>query len=150
MAPPEPKTIAKNLKSSISKGHSLKTAIFHTMAFKLSLEINSDNVTIPTKESFLKVLYNVCHIKKKKISFEQYARLHYDGLKIAICETVSDTVFVLHSAFTSKDNYFQVAIQEATDAFNQIMLDFGYHQKLEMYDPQTHQYHHAQKHPLYN
>ena len=57
--------------------------------------------------------------KRKKITFEQYRRIHYDGPKIAICETVSDTDFVLHSAFTSKDNYFQVAIQEATDAFNQ-------------------------------
>ena len=58
---------------------------------------------------------------------------------------MSDTVFVLHSVFTSKDNYFQVAIQEAYDAFNIVMLDFEYHQKLELYDPQTHQDHPPQK-----
>ena len=45
--------------------HSLKAAIFHTMAFKLSLEINKDQITPSTKRSFLKVLYNVCKIKRR-------------------------------------------------------------------------------------
>ena len=36
--------------------NSLKAATFHTMAFKLSLEINKDQITISTKRSFLKVL----------------------------------------------------------------------------------------------
>ena len=40
-------------------------------------------------------------------------------------------------------------IQEVTDVFNQIILDFGYHQKLEFYDPQTHQVHPPQRQPFY-
>ena len=58
-----------------------------------------------------------------------------------MCETLSDTVFVLKSSFTSKDNYFGVAIDEACEAFIKIMLDFEYTQKLEIYDPNTHQIH---------
>ena len=139
MAPPDTETHLQS--ASSSKVHSLKAAIFHTMAFKLSLGINNNKLTIPTKTAFLKVLYNVCRFEKKNKTFEQYAQIHYDGTKIAICETVSGTVFVLHSAFTSKDNYFQAAIQEATDAFNKIMLDFGYHQKLDLYVPQPHRIH---------
>ena len=63
-----------------------------------------------------------------------------------MCETLSDTVFVLNSSFTSKDNYFGVAIDEACEAFIKIMLDFEYTQKLEIYDPNTHQIHPPQQH----
>ena len=87
----------------------------------MSLEIKNDKVTIPTTRSFLKVLYKVCKIKKKNINFEQYARNHLDGIKIVICETVSNTDFVLNSSFTTKDNYFRTAIAEACEAFNKIM-----------------------------
>ena len=116
MAPQDTKTNQVKLIPSTT-AHSLKAAIFHTMAFKLSLEINSDQITSSTKRSFLKVLYNVCKIKKKNINFEQYARLHLDGPKIAICETASNAVFVVNSSFTTKDNYFRVAIDEAGEAF---------------------------------
>ena len=115
------------------------------MEHLISLDINNNKLTIRSKFTYLKVLHNVCRCKKKNITFEQYARIYYDGTKIAKCATVSDTVFVLHSAFTSKDNYFQAAIQEATDVFNIKMLDFGYHQNLELYDLQTHQVHLPQK-----
>ena len=104
--------------SSHSKVHSLKAAIFHTMAYKLSLEINNNKITPKSLIAFLKVLYNVTQIKKKHITFEQYSRLHVVGPKIAICETASNVVFVLNSAFTSKDQYFQAALHEATNAFN--------------------------------
>ena len=87
---------------------------------------NKGNVTLPTRRSFLKVLYNVCQIKKKQIILEQYYRLHVEGPKIAVCETTSETVFVLNSAFTTKDNYFQAALDDAIDAFNAILRDFGY------------------------
>ena len=100
MGPADSKTTTKFV--STTNANSLKAAIFHTMAFKLSSEINTDQVTIPTKRSFLKVLCNVCKRKKKNISFEQYARIHVDGPKIAICETTSDMVYVLNSSFTSK------------------------------------------------
>ena len=92
-------TVAANL----SKLHSLKAAIFHTRAYKLSLEINKNKITQKSLIAFLKVLYNISKIKKKKITFEQYSRIHLDGPKIAICETASNVVFVLNSSSTSKD-----------------------------------------------
>ena len=58
--------------------------------------------------------------------------------------------FVLNSAFTSKDQYFQAALHEATTAFNDMVHSFGYTQKLEHYDPHQHQAHPPQQHPLYN
>ena len=103
------------------------------MAFKLSLEIYNDQITISTKRSFLKVLYNVCKVKKKKMNFEQNARLHLDGPKFAICETASNKVF-LNSSFTTKDEYFRVALAEACDAFNKMLLNFGYTQNIEIND----------------
>ena len=51
--------------SSHSKVHSLKAALFHTMAYKLSLEINNNKITPKSLIAFLKVLYNVTQIKKK-------------------------------------------------------------------------------------
>ena len=76
-----------------------------------------------------------CHAnKEEKITFEQYSRIHLQGPKIAICETASNVVFVLNSSFTSKDQYFRTALQEATDAFNNMLKDFEYTQKLELYD----------------
>ena len=87
--------------------------------------------------------------RRKKITFEQYSRIHIEGPKIAICETASNVVFVLNSSFTTKDQYFRVAIQEATDAFYKMLKDFGYTQQLEIYDPHQHQAHPPQQHPLY-
>ena len=110
--------------SSHSKVHSLKAAIFHTMAFKLSLEINNNKITPKSFIAFLKVLYNVTQIKKKHITFEQYSRIHVAGPKIAICETASNVVFVLNSAFTSKDQHFQAALHEATTALNEMLHSF--------------------------
>ena len=148
MTPPQdPKNKSKLLFTTNTK--SLKAAIFHTMAFKISLEINIDKITDSTKTSFLKVLYNVCKIKKKQIKFEQYACIHLDGPKIAFCETVSNTVFVQNSSFSTREKYFRVAKDEACSAFNAMMLDFGYSQKLEIYDPQTHQVHPPQRHPFH-
>ena len=88
------------------------------MAYKMSLEINNGNVTLPTRRSFLKVLYNVCQIKKKHNNFEKCYRIHVEGPKIVVCETTSETLFVLNSAFNTKDNYFQAALYDAIDAFN--------------------------------
>ena len=96
----------------------------------------------------MKVLYNVTQIKKKEITFGQYSRIHLEGPKIAICETASNVVFGLNSSFTSEDHYFRTALQEATDAFNNMLHDFGYTQKLEIYNPLQHQTHPPQQHPL--
>ena len=111
--------------SSHSKVHSQKATIFHTMAYKLSLEINNNKITPKSLIAFLKVLYNVAQIKNKRITIEQYSRIHVAGPKIAICETSSNVVFVLNSAFTSKDQYFHAALQEATTAFNEMLHSFG-------------------------
>ena len=121
MAPNAETNDILTMTSEFSKVHSLKAAIFHTMAFKLSLEIHKNKITPKCLIAFLKVLYNVTQIKKKKITFEQYSRIHLQGPKIAICETASNVVFVLNSSFTSKD--------------------FGYTQQLELYDPIQHQPH---------
>ena len=136
--------------SNLSKVHNLKAAIFHTMTFKLSLEINKNKVTQKSLIAFLKVLYNITKIKKKKITFEQYSRLHLDGPKIAICETASNVVFVINSSFTTKDQSFRAAIQEAIAAFSNRLQDFGYTQKLGVYDPLMHQVHPPQQHPLFH
>ena len=53
MAPQDTKTNQTKLIPS-STAHSLKAAIFHTMAaFKLSMEINNHQITPSTKRSFL-------------------------------------------------------------------------------------------------
>ena len=120
------------------------------MAFKLSLEINKNKITQKFLIDFLKVLYNIIKIKKKKITFEQYSRLHFDGPKIAICETASNVVFVLNAAFNTNDQYFRAAIQDAITTFNNMLQDFSYTQKLEVYDPHTHQVRPPQQHPLFH
>ena len=134
--------------SNLSKVHSLKAAIFHTMAYKISLESNKNKVTPKSLIAFLKVLYRITQIKKK-ITVEQYSRIHLTGPKIAICETASNVVSVLDSSFTTKDQYFCAAIQEATAAFKTMLQDFGYTQKLEIYDPLMHQAHPPPQHPLF-
>ena len=155
MAPNAERDNIITMTTDFSKVHSLKAAIFHTMAFKLSLEINKNKITPKCLIAFLKVLYKVTQIKKKKITFEQYSRIHPEGPKIAICETASSVVFVLIFSFTSgsiqltKDQYFRTALQEATDAFNNMLKDFGYTQKLELYDPLQHQTHPPSQNPLF-
>ena len=150
MAPDAEVEDIMNMTSSHSKAQSLKAAIFHTMAYKLSLENNNNKITPKSLIAFLKVLTNVAQIKKKRITFEQYSRIHVAGPKIANCETASNVVFVLNSAFTSKDQYFHAALQEATDAFNEMLQSFGYTQKLESNDPNQHQAHPPPQHPLYS
>ena len=125
--------------SNLSKVPCLKAAIFHTMAIKLSVEFNKNKVTHKSLLAFLNVLYHVTKIKKKKITLEQYSRLHLEGPKIAICETSSNVVFVLNSSFTSKDYYFRAALDEAMTAFNKTLQEFCYTQTLEYYDPHVHQ-----------
>ena len=99
-----PNAETEDINTMTSKVHSLKAAIFHTMAFKLSLEVNKNKVTPKPFIAFLKVLYNVTQIKKKKITFDQNSRIYHKGPKVAICETASNVVFVLNSSFTAKDH----------------------------------------------
>ena len=71
------------------------------------------------------------------MDFEQYARLHHEDPKIAICETASIAVFVLNSSFTTKDNYFRVVMGEACEALKKVLLECGYPRKIEVYDPKS-------------
>ena len=87
----------------------LKAAICQTMAFDISVEINNDTNSTSTKISSLKVLYNICCVKKKRINFEQYAQLHFEGPKIAICERAPDALFVIDTSFTTKYTVFKNA-----------------------------------------
>ena len=87
--------------------------------------------------------------QEKAHKFRQYYRIHVEGPKIAVCETTSETVFVLNSAFTTKHNYFQTALDDARDAFNATLLDFGYTQQLQRCDRETHQVHPPSKHPFW-
>ena len=52
-------------------------------------------------------------------------------------------------SFTNKDHYFQAALGEAHQAFNAILLEFGYSQKLQKYDPDVHQISPTQKYRFY-
>ena len=91
-----------------------------------------------------------CHAnKEEKITFGQYSRIHLQGPKIAIRETASNVVFVINSSFTSKNQCFRTAIQEATDAFNNMLNDFEYTQKFELYDPIQHQTHPPSQNSLF-
>ena len=54
--------------SNFSKVHSLKAAIFHTMAYKLSLENNKNKITPKTLIAFLKNLER-CPNKEEKSHF---------------------------------------------------------------------------------
>ena len=118
------------------------------MASKLSLEINSDNITPFTKKTLPKVFYNVCRIKKK-IIFEHYFRIHMNGPKIAVCETTSLSVFAINTSFTRKDTYFHLALAKACDALNATMLSFGFTPNLEPYNLTQHQVQPPKKHPFY-
>ena len=66
VAPPEPEIHTQT--ASSSKTHRIKAAIFHKMAFKMSLEINNNKLTISTKTAFFKVPYEVCRVLKKEHS----------------------------------------------------------------------------------
>ena len=63
MAPNAETEDINTMTSDFLKFHSLKAAIFHTMAFKVSLEINKNKVTPKSLIAFLKNLYNVTQIK---------------------------------------------------------------------------------------
>ena len=81
--------------------------------------------------------------------FEQYFRLHKNGSNMVISVTTSDSVFVFNSASTTKDQYFQVAFEEAMDACNAVLLNFRCTQNLESYNPKTHHVNPPLQHPLY-
>ena len=113
--------------------NSLKAAIFLTMSFKFSLEINNFyKKVLLQKRLFLKS--SIMSVASRKRTF----RIHVDGPKLAVCETASDS-FVINFSFPSKNTFFHHALEEARDAFNATMLDVGYTQTLEPYNATHHQ-----------
>ena len=112
--------------------HSLKAAIFETLALKIGKEINNGTIAPSTRRAFFKFLHNIFLSYSKNIPFEQFNRIHKSGPLIAICETNSSNVFVIdRTSFEQKNFYFLHAVQEAMNAFISVLMDFG----LEPYDP---------------
>ena len=88
---------------------------------------------------FFKIMYNIFLLSSKNIPFEQYYRLHVSGPTIAICETKSNNVFVLtHTSFDQNNFFFLHAVQDVVEAFNAVLRDFVFFQKLAPYDPIKH------------
>ena len=129
-----------NTTVSLYNPHSLKAAIFKTLALKIGNELNNGTIAPSTRQAFFKSMYNSFLLTSKKIPFEQYYRLHVSGPTIAICETKSNNVFVLtHTSFDQNIFYFLHAVQEAVDAFNAVLRDFVFFsKKLAPYDPTKH------------
>ena len=60
---------------------------------------------------------------------------------------------MLYSLLTrriQKGRFFYAALEEAREAFDAVMLDFGYHQKLEKSNPDIHQTNPPPDHPFYS
>ena len=122
--------------------HSSKAAIFQTLALKVDNELNNGTTAPSTRRAFFKIMYFVFLLSSKKIPFEQYYRLHLSEPNVAICETKFNNVFVLsHTSFDKNIFYFLHAVQEAVDAFNDVLKYFGFFQRLAPYDPSKHPTH---------
>ena len=80
-------TSKQTVSSSIA--HSLKTAIFKTLALKIDNEISNGTIAPSTRRAFFKILYNIFVLYSKKIIFEKYYRIHLRGTRIAVCETTA-------------------------------------------------------------
>ena len=139
------KTIMKSASSQTKttvpsyNAHSLNAAIFKTLALEVGNELNNGTIAPSTRHAFFKRMYNVFLLSSKKIPFEQYHRLHLSGPNVAICETKSNNVFVItHTSFDQNNFYFLHAVQEAFDAFTEVLKDFGFFQRLAPYDPSIH------------
>ena len=101
-----------NVTSQTINAHSLKAAIFKTLALEKGNELNNGSIAPSTRRAFFKILYNIFLLSTKLIPFEQYYRLHILGPHIAICETKSNNVFVLsYTSFDQKNFYFLHAVQ---------------------------------------
>ena len=86
-------------------------------------------------------MYIIFLLSPTKILFEQYYRLHFLGLTIAVSETKSNSVFVLiHASFDQNNLFFLHGIQEAVKRFHcsSSRFFFFYFQKLAPYDPIKH------------
>ena len=60
-----------------NNAHSLKAAIFQTLALKVGKELNNGTIAPSTRRAFFKIMYNVFLLSSKKIPFVQYYRLTF-------------------------------------------------------------------------
>ena len=118
------------------KPHSLKAAILKTLALKIGNELNNGTIAPSTRQHFSTIMFTFFFLSSKKITFEQYYRLHVSGPTVAICEIKSNNVFVLtHSSFDQNNFYFLHAVQEAVDAFIAVLCGFLFKNWLRMTRP---------------
>ena len=61
----------------------------------------------------------------------------------------SDTVLAINSSFTNKDHYFKTSLQEASEVFNAVLVDFGKNQKLDLYLPEVQNVYAKKYHPFF-
>ena len=112
---------------------------YNAHALKVGNELNNGTIAPSTRRAFFKIMYNIFLLSSKKISFEQYYRLHLSGPNVAICETKSNNVFVItHTSFDQNFFTSYTPVQEAVDAFNEVLKDFEFFQRLAPYDPSKH------------
>ena len=128
-----------NTTVTLYNARSLKAAIFKTLALKVGNELNNGTIAPSTRRAFFTIMYNAFLLSSKKIHFEQNYRLHLSGPNVAICETKSNRVFILtHISFNQNNFYFLHAVQEAVDAFNEVLKDFVFFQRQAPYGPSKH------------
>ena len=107
MTPPQDRKNKSKFLSN-TKAHKLKAALLQTIAFKVSREINNDEITDSAKRS-LKVCLMFAKSKRTN-QFRTVCPHSFGRHKKASCETA---VFVLNASLTTKNNYFRVAIDAA-------------------------------------
>ena len=73
------KTTSSQTNATITSynAHSLKAAIFKTLALKFGNEMNNETIAPSTRHVLLKVMYSIFLLSSKKITVEQYCRLHF-------------------------------------------------------------------------
>ena len=127
----------------VTTANSLQAAILNTMAFKLSLEINSKKLTPSTKGHSSKSF--ITSVKSKIKMF-----LSSNSLGSTWTDPKLQYAKLTLTLFSSSIPHSQARIlSEACDAFNATMLELGYSQKLQPYNPTRHQAQPPQKHPFY-
>ena len=87
--------------------------------------------------------------KKKNINFEQYPRIHLDGLKIANLRNYLTRFLYQILSSQLKIIVFALRSTKFAKLLTKRCKTFGLTQKLEIYDPHKHQTNPPQQHPLY-
>ena len=113
-------TVAANL----SKVHSLKATIFHTMAYKFSLKINKNKLTPKTPIAFLKVLYNVAQKEKEKNQLRAVLSNSFSWPKDRYLGNYIKCCFCFKFLFHIKGSIFSHRHTRSNDCFQQHLPRF--------------------------